>query len=77
VFDLRNIGGRSYVTPIKDQGGCGSCVAFGTVASIESTASYTRGAAALALNLSEAHLYFVHAKARGYTCATGSCSPTA
>jgi C1A family cysteine protease len=72
AFDLRDVGGRSYVTGVRDQGGCGSCVAFGTLASMESTASYTRGAPGLSLNLSEAHLYFVHAKARGYTCASGS-----
>ncbi len=72
AFDLRNAGGRNFVTPIRDQGGCGSCVAFGVCASMESTAAYTRGTPGLALDLSEAHLFFVHAKARGYTCATGS-----
>jgi C1A family cysteine protease len=71
-FDLRNVGGRNYITPVKDQRGCGSCVAFGIVASMESTAEYTRGAPGLDLDLSEAHLYHVHAKARGYTCASGS-----
>lgn len=71
-FDLRNVGGQNYVTPVRNQLGCGSCVAFGIVASMESTAEYTRGAAGLNLDLSEAHLYHVHAKARGYTCASGS-----
>lgn len=71
-FDLRNLGGRNYITPIKNQGGCGSCVAFGVVASMESTAEYSRGVPNLNLDLSEAHLFHVHAKARGYTCATGS-----
>lgn len=72
AFDLRNVGGRNFVTPVKNQGGCGSCVAFGIVASMETTAEYTRGTPGLNLDLSEAHLFHVHAKARGYTCGTGS-----
>jgi C1A family cysteine protease len=72
AFDLRDVGGGNYVTPIKDQGSCGSCVAFGIVATMESTAEYTRGAPGFDPDFSEGHLFNVHAKARGYTCATGS-----
>ena len=34
--DWRNYNGLNGVTPITDQGGCGSCVAFGTTATLES-----------------------------------------
>lgn len=71
-FDLRNVGGGNYVTPIRDQGHCGSCVAFAVVGSMESTAEYTRGAPNFDPDLSEGQLFNVLAKARGYTCATGS-----
>jgi C1A family cysteine protease len=70
-YDLRNVGGANYITPVTDQQSCGSCVAFGTVAAIEGRLRRQRNNPNLNINLSEAHLFFVHARARGYNCDTG------
>lgn len=70
-FDLRNVGGIDYSTSVKDQLGCGSCVAFGTVATMEHVARFTRRAPGLALDLSEAHAFYCYGRADGATCGTG------
>lgn len=71
AYDLRNVGGRNYITPIKDQGNCGSCVAFGTCATIEGMLRVQRQDPNLNIDLSEAHLFFCLGKPQGVTCATG------
>ena len=54
AVDWRNRNGN-HVTVVKDQEQCGSCVSFGTVATVESVASTEKGQR---LDLSEADLHF-------------------
>jgi C1A family cysteine protease len=70
-FDLRDVSGQNYVSGVRDQRDCGSCVAFGSVATMEGTARYSRGMAALDVDLSEAHLFYGHGGTVGVTCDTG------
>jgi len=70
-FDWRNVNGQNYVTPITDQGGCGSCVAFGTTASVEAKFRIQRGNPGLNVDLSEASLFFCIGPASGASCGGG------
>jgi C1A family cysteine protease len=64
AWDWRNVDGADWTTPIQDQGACGSCVAFGTVAVLESMSKLHHNDASLQPDLSEAHLFF---------CGCGAC----
>ena len=54
AVDWRNRNGN-YVTPVKDQGGCGSCTSFSVVGTVESMALIELKQS---LDLSEADLHF-------------------
>ena len=62
-FDWRDVGG---CTPIKNQGNCGSCWAFGTVAPLECNIKIKTG---LTVNLSEQ--YLVSCNREGWGCNGG------
>jgi C1A family cysteine protease len=64
AWDWRNANGGNWTTPIRDQGNCGSCVAFGTVATLEAMLKLHLGDAGQQPDLSEAHLFF---------CGCGNC----
>lgn len=71
AFDWRNQGGQNFVTPVKDQGACGSCVAFGTTAAVEATVRIVRTDPGLAIDLSEASLFYCIGASQGRNCSTG------
>ena len=62
--DWRSKDGKNWVTPVRNQGGCGSCVSFGTIATIECQARIQHGDTSWSPNLSEADLFFCGAGRR-------------
>lgn len=71
LVDLRAYNGHNYITAVRDQGGCGSCVAFGTIAAIEGTSRFVGRNASLAIDLSEGHLFNCIARSQGRNCGNG------
>jgi C1A family cysteine protease len=71
AIDWRNSGGTNFVGPVRDQKNCGSCVAFGVIATVEAAIRVKAGAADLAVDLSEAHLFYCHGGADGRNCGNG------
>lgn len=67
-FDARDVGGRDFVTAVRDQGDCASGAAFGVLAMVETTAAFTRRVPGLNLDLAEAHLFH----GRGDTAQSGA-----
>lgn len=58
-WDWRSVNGNSYVSAARNQGGCGSCVAFATVAAVEAHRRIEANTPTDPLDLSEASLFFV------------------
>lgn len=70
-YDLRNVGGQNFITPVQDQRNCGSCVSFGSIATVEGTIRVKRANANLQVDLSEAHLFYCHGASQGRNCGNG------
>jgi C1A family cysteine protease len=63
-LDWRNKDGHNWTTAVRDQKGCGSCVAFGCMAALEACMSVYFNEPEPTFDLSEQHLF---------SCGGGSC----
>jgi hypothetical protein len=70
-FDWRNVAGKNFITAVKNQGNCGTCVPFSVIAAVEAIFRITKNDPHMAIDLSEAHLFFCHGRRRGKLCDTG------
>lgn len=64
-IDWRNKDGKNWVSPMMNQGGCGSCVAFAAIATLETQINISSFLPSLNMQLSPQHLF---------ACGGGYCS---
>ena len=64
-----DVDGRSWVTSVKNQGSCGSCAVFASVACVEARANVSAGTPELRLDLAEQNLLSCTSSS---TCQTGT-----
>jgi C1A family cysteine protease len=55
-FDWRDRDGLNFITPVRDQGYCGSCWAFSVIGAVEGVIAVQEGVPDIGLDLSEQHL---------------------
>src|SRR3954463_9526882 len=56
-YDLRHVGGKNFITDVRDQGDCNSCTAFAVVAAIEGAINIKQNVSNPSLHLSEDQLF--------------------
>jgi C1A family cysteine protease len=64
-WDWRDVDGVDWTTPVRNQGPCGSCVAFGVMGAFEARVNIFAGSPGTELDLSEQHIF---------SCGGGSCN---
>jgi len=64
ILDWRNVNETNWITPIRNQWSCGSCVAFGVLAAFEAMLKIQSNDPNLNIDLSEQYLF---------SCGGGSC----
>jgi len=69
-WDYRDVDGENFVTPVRDQGSCGSCVAFAVIAAVEAMVLIKMGNF-VTVDLSEAQLFYCYAASQGRNCQNG------
>ena len=74
-YDLRAVDGQNFITAVKDQKHCGSCVSFGVCATVEGTLQVRRNDPNLNPDFSEAHLFYCLGGKHGRTCGNSVGSP--
>ncbi|MBI4404552.1 MAG: C1 family peptidase [Deltaproteobacteria bacterium] len=57
TFDWRNVKGINWMSPVRNQAKCGSCVAFAALSALEGQLNIASGFPNLNLNLSEQYLF--------------------
>jgi C1A family cysteine protease len=74
-YNLHDVNGRNFITPVKDQRYCGSCVAFGVCAAVEGTIQVRQDDPDVNPDFSEADLFYCLGGMNGRTCGNNVGNP--